>query len=171
MATCAKFARIANYSCEFGNTSHIFLKNCLWRMWSSLASTTNGHILANASLAGIQIAFGKFGKFRNIYKLARFMYKTLILYVLNGLPYSPSIRQTRHSFGEFKFGEYYKGSQFGEFESGESERFPKMAILASTRIRQNWQIFGEYSNSTNSPASDHCLVKTLITKPKISFIQ
>ncbi len=25
----------------------------------------------------------------NIYKLARFMYKTLILYVLNGLPYSP----------------------------------------------------------------------------------
>ena len=39
----------------------------------------------------------------------------------------------------------------------ESDLFSKMAILASTRIRQNWQIFGEYSNSTNSPASGHCL--------------
>ena len=39
-------------------------------------------------------------------------------------------------FGEFEFGEYYEGSQFGKFESGKSERFPKMAILASTRIRQ-----------------------------------
>jgi hypothetical protein len=133
-------------------------------MWSSLASTTNGHILANASLASIQNAFG--GEFRNICKLAHFMYKKLILYVLNGLPYSPYFRQTRqirqihrirHSFGEFEFGEYYEGSQFGKFESSESERFPKMAILASTRIRQNWRIFGEYLNSTNSPASSHCL--------------
>jgi hypothetical protein len=32
-----------------------------------------------------------------------------------------------------------------------------MAILASTRIRQNWRIFGDYSNSTNLPASGHCL--------------
>ncbi len=39
-------------------------------------------------------------------------------------------------FGEFEFGEYYERSDFGKFESGESERFPKKAILASTRIRQ-----------------------------------
>ena len=89
MATRPKFMKMANYSCECVEASHIFVKNGLWRMWSSLASTTNGHILANASLASIQNAFGEFGKFRNIYKLARFMYKTLILYVLNGLPYSP----------------------------------------------------------------------------------
>ncbi len=89
MATRLKLARMANYSCECVEASHIFVKNGLWQMWSSLASTTNGHILTNASLASIQNAFGKFGKFRNIYKLARFMYKTLILYVLNGLPYSP----------------------------------------------------------------------------------
>jgi hypothetical protein len=89
MATRPKFVRMANYSCECVEASHIFVKNGLWQMWSSLASTTNGHILANASLASIQNAFGEFGKFRNIYKLARFMYKTLILYVLNGLPYSP----------------------------------------------------------------------------------
>ena len=42
----------------------------------------------------------------------------------------------------------------------ESDQFSKMTILASTRICQNWQIFGEYSNSTNSPASGHCLDKT-----------
>jgi hypothetical protein len=65
-------------------------------------------------------------------------------------------------FGEFEFGRYYKGSHFGEFKSGESERFPKKAILASTRIRQNWRIFGEYSNSTNSLSSGHCLVLTEI---------
>ena len=43
-------------------------------------------------------------------------------------------------------------------ESGESDTFPKKAILASTRIRQKWRIFGEYSNSTNLSASGHCLV-------------
>jgi hypothetical protein len=45
-------------------------------------------------------------------------------------------------------------------ESGESCIFPKMAILASTRTRQKRRIFGEYSNSLNSPASGHCLVLT-----------
>ena len=43
-------------------------------------------------------------------------------------------------------------------ESGESCIFLKMALLASTRTRQKRRIFGEYSNSTNSPASGHCLV-------------
>ncbi len=38
MATHAKFARLVNYSCEFGKASHIFLKNGLWRMSASLAS-------------------------------------------------------------------------------------------------------------------------------------
>jgi hypothetical protein len=46
----------------------------------------------------------------------------------------------KFEFGEYyegsHFGEYYEGSHFGEFKSGESERFPKKAILASTRIRQ-----------------------------------
>ena len=89
MATHPKFVKMANYLCECVEASHIFVKNGLWQMWSSLASTTNDHILANAILASIQNAFGEFGEFRNIYKLACFMYKTLILYVLNGLPYSP----------------------------------------------------------------------------------
>jgi hypothetical protein len=39
----------------------------------------------------------------------------------------------------------------------ESGQFSKKSILASTRIRQNWRSFGEYSNLTNSPASGHCL--------------
>jgi hypothetical protein len=89
MATRPKFAKMVDYSCKCVEASHIFVKKGLWQMWSSLVSTTNGQILANASLASIQNAFGEFGEFRNIYKLAHFMYKTLILYVLNGLPYSP----------------------------------------------------------------------------------
>jgi hypothetical protein len=51
-----------SYSREFGD-SHFSQKNGLWRMWSSLASTTNGHILASASLASIQNIFGEFGEF------------------------------------------------------------------------------------------------------------
>ena len=48
-----------------------------------------------------------------------------------------------------------------------SDLFSKMAILASTRICQNWRIFGKYSNSTNSPASGHCL--DLVQNAKFFF--
>ena len=41
MATRAKFARIANYSCKFVEASHIFLENGLWRVLESLASPRN----------------------------------------------------------------------------------------------------------------------------------
>jgi len=44
-------------------------------------------------------------------------------------------------------------------ESGESDTFPKKAILASTRIRQKWQISGEYSNSLHLLVSGHSLIK------------
>ncbi len=155
------------YSPEFGEASHIFLINCFWRMWSSLATTTNGHILGNASLASIQNIFGEFGEFS---KFEEHIYASLFhvqntyfvcfkwstLFSVNS-PNSPNLPY----FGKFKFGEYHEGSHFGEFESGKSERFPKKAILASTRIRQNWRISGEYSNSLNSLASGHCLGKSL----------
>jgi hypothetical protein len=61
MATCSKFARLAHYSCEFGEASHIFLKNGLWRMSASLASL--------ASLASPVAAFWR------IFKLGCFKYK------------------------------------------------------------------------------------------------
>jgi hypothetical protein len=38
MVTRPKFARMANYSCECVEASHIFLKKALWQMWASLAS-------------------------------------------------------------------------------------------------------------------------------------
>jgi hypothetical protein len=41
MATRPKFAKMANYSCECVEASHIFLKNGLWRMSASLASPRN----------------------------------------------------------------------------------------------------------------------------------
>ncbi len=41
MATCAKFTRLACYSREFVEASHIFLENGLWRVSASLASPRN----------------------------------------------------------------------------------------------------------------------------------
>jgi hypothetical protein len=41
MATRAKFARLKNYSREFGEASHIFLKNGIWQMLASLAIPCN----------------------------------------------------------------------------------------------------------------------------------
>ncbi len=38
MATRPKFARLAHYSCECVEASHIFFKNDLWQMSASLAS-------------------------------------------------------------------------------------------------------------------------------------
>ena len=136
------------YSPEFGEASHIFLINCFWRMWSSLATTTNGHILGNASLASIQNIFGEFGEFskfeEHIYASLFYVqntyfvcYKWSTLFSVNLLN-SPNLPNSPNSpyFGKFEFGEYHEGSHFGEFESGESERFPKKAILVSTRILQ-----------------------------------
>ena len=51
MATRAKFARLARYSCKFGKASHIFLENGLWRVSVSLASLRNAAWQMLASLA------------------------------------------------------------------------------------------------------------------------
>jgi hypothetical protein len=54
MATRPKFARMANYSCECVEASHIFLKKALWRMWASLASLgkVGWRMLTNVSSPG-----------------------------------------------------------------------------------------------------------------------
>jgi hypothetical protein len=104
------------------------------------------------------------------------------LNISNG--HSPQIRQNgkllvRMCRGESHFSQKWPLANVGESgessvnglvnggESGESCIFPKMALLANTRTRQKRQIFGEYSNSTNSPASGHCLVKYLGQNLKI----
>jgi hypothetical protein len=48
--------------------------------------------------------------------------------------------------------------QHGLANVGESDTFPKKAVLVSTRICQKWRISGEYSNLLNSLASGHSLV-------------
>ena len=58
--------------------------------------------------------------------------------------------------GEFGESEQNRLANVGEF--GESGTFLKKAILASTRTRQQRQIFGKYSNSLNLRASYHCLI-------------
>jgi hypothetical protein len=73
--------------------------------------------------------------------------------------------------GEYRANVSSPGKMVGECRASVSSpaNFPKWPFwrvlefaktgefLASTQIRQNWRIFGEYSNSTNSPASGHCL--------------
>ncbi len=66
---------------------------------------------------------------------------------------TPAIRERATLCYNFILG-FYSRSR----ESGESCIFPKMALLASSPTCQKRQIFGEYSNSTNSPANGHCLV-------------
>jgi hypothetical protein len=53
MATRAKFARLVSYSRKFGEASHIFLENGLWRMSASLASPRNTACQMSASLASL----------------------------------------------------------------------------------------------------------------------
>ncbi len=51
MATRAKFARLARYSREFVEASHIFLENGFWQVSASLASPGNTARWMSASLA------------------------------------------------------------------------------------------------------------------------
>jgi hypothetical protein len=44
----------------------------------------------------------------------------------------------------------------------ESDPFSKKEHFGEYSHSPNWRIFGEYLNSTNSPASGHCLVLTQI---------
>jgi hypothetical protein len=55
MAIRAKFVRLARYSHKFGEASHIFLENGLWRVSASLASTCNTAWQMSASLASQNI--------------------------------------------------------------------------------------------------------------------
>ena len=63
-----------------------------------------------------------------------------------------------------KSGESEQTRLANEGEFSESDQFFKKTILASTQIRQKWQISGEYSNLLNSPASSHCLENPPIMK-------
>jgi hypothetical protein len=45
----------------------------------------------------------------------------------------------------------------------ESDPFSKKEHFGEYSHSPNWQIFGEYSNLTNSPASGHCLAFLLNT--------
>jgi hypothetical protein len=47
-----------------------------------------------------------------------------------------------------------------QIRRSESQKFAQYSPISPERVTKIWQIFGEYSNSTNSPASGHCLRKT-----------
>jgi hypothetical protein len=133
MATCPKFTRMANYSCECGEASHIFLKNGRWRVLASLASTCK---TAWRMLRVWRVHATRLGECWRVWR----------------------VRAKR--FGECRRVWRVLAKRLGECgEFGESRVFLKTAVLASTRTRQKRRIFGEYSNLPNSPASSHCLNK------------
>ncbi len=122
MATHKFGASLANYSREFSEASHIFLKNGLWRVSASLASPRN---TAWRMSQVWRVHATWLGKCRRVWRVL-----------------AKQLAECR--------------------EFGKSRVFLKKAILASTRTRQKWWVFGEYSRSLNSRASCHCLVETLV---------
>jgi hypothetical protein len=44
-----------------------------------------------------------------------------------------------------------------QIRRSESQKFAQYSPNPPERVTKIWRIFGEYSNSTNSPASGHCL--------------
>jgi hypothetical protein len=88
MATRPKFVKMANYSCECVEASHIFLKNGFWRMSASLASPRNMARQILASLASPRkSAWRMSGSLASTCqvlahdKVGRFRHKLHILYV------------------------------------------------------------------------------------------
>ncbi len=67
MATCPKFAKMANYSSKCVEASHIFLKNGFRQMSASLASPRKSAWRMSASLASTcqVLAHDKIGRFRH----------------------------------------------------------------------------------------------------------
>jgi hypothetical protein len=219
MATCPKFARLAHYSCECVEASHIFLKNGLWQMSASLASLCNTAWQMSrvwqirATWLGEcrrvwRVRAARLGKCWQVWQVLakpldecwpkkdRSIYAQITYFIcikwsslnLLNLPNSPSLQNlpktgqtclsrvwqsaqhglanvcdsgesVQHGLANVgKSGESVQHGLANAGKSGQSDTFPKKAILASTRIRQKWQISGEYLNSLNSLASGHSLV-------------
>ncbi len=88
MATRPKFAKMANYSCECVEASHIFLKNGIWKMSASLPSPRNMAWQMVASLASphksawrMSASLGSTCQVLAHDKIGRFRHKSHILYV------------------------------------------------------------------------------------------
>ncbi len=132
MATHPKVTKMANYSCECVEASHIFLKKPFGeceRMYRVRAKQG-----------------GEFSEFLS--QVVLYTKKSYFLCIKRSslpspnLPNSPNLLNTR------------------QIRRRESQIFPKNAILASASTRQKCRNFGKYSHSPISLASCHCLKKT-----------
>ncbi len=129
-----QICRLAHYSCKFGKASHIFLKNGLWQMSASLASPSRH--------------FGKFGKFLSQVVFQIFLgIKQSSLPLLNS-PNLPNLPNLLNSLNT------------RQICLRESQEFGGSRVFANLSTRQKWRVLGKYSNSLNSRASCHCLIKT-----------
>ncbi len=100
--------------------------------------------LANVSESGESVT-----AFWRIFKLGRFMYKKIFLGIKwSSLP-SPNLPNSPNSLNLLNTHQICRR---------ESQKFGGSLVFANSSTRQKRRIFGEYSNSLNSPASGHCLV-------------
>ncbi len=188
MATRPKFAKMANYSRECVEASHIFLKEKNGKKW--LANVGRMYRVRGKWLANVgrmyRVRAKQGGQCRRKQDRSIYIQKKIFLCIKRSSLHSLNSPNSLNSLNSCKscqtclsrmyrvrgkwlanVGRMYQVRENGWRMSGEcieSGQFSKMAILASTRIRQNWQIFGEYSNSTNSPASGHCLLKSSLRR-------
>ena len=70
-----------------------------------------------------------------------------------------TIQSTLAKFAKFaKFAKLAKSLNTRQIRQSESQKFAQYSPNLPERVTKIWQIFGEYSNLLNSPASGHCLV-------------
>ncbi len=110
--------------------------------------------LANVGESGESVT--AFWRIWRILKLGRFMYKKKIFlgikrYSLSS-PNSPDLPNSLNLLNLLNT---------RQISRSESQKFALYSPNSPERVTKIWRIFGEYSNSLNSSASDHCLVTIL----------
>ncbi len=137
MATRPKFTKMANYSCECVEVSHIFLKKPFGECEQMYR--------VRAKQGG---EFGEFSKFLS--QVVLYTKKIFLCIKQSSLP-SPNSPNSSNSPNS------PNSLNTRQICQRESQKFAQYSPNSPERVTKIWQIFGEYSNSLNSPASGHCL--------------
>ncbi len=132
---------MANYSCECVECESHF---------PEMTFGECGRMWANVGESGESIK--AFWRIWQIFKLGHFMYKKKIFLGIkqSSLP-SPNSPNSPNSLNSLNT---------CQIRRRESQKFGGSLVFANSSTRQKRQIFGEYSNSLNLPASGHCLSQT-----------
>ena len=131
MATRPKFAKMANYSGE-----------CV-ECESHFSEMTFGECERMYRVRAKQ--GGKFSEFLS--QVVLYTKKEIFLCIKRSSLPSPNLPNSPNSLNT------------RQIRRSESQKFAQYSPNSPERVTKIWRIFGEYSNSLNSPASGHCLIK------------